>query len=176
MRVDTIIGIDCGVSGAIAVKFREHRKVHKMPKELTEVNELLKYYKGISNKMLVVIEKVQIIPHDVNTTDKKKFGRAFRVQKLLNQYNQFIAIMEVGEIPYITVTARSWISYLNLKTPKDWDRTKRKRHYRDFAQQFWPERLSIPLGDAVCLLIWLERKLKYDPDFELPKQLKERMI
>lgn len=176
--IDTIIGIDCGVSGGIAIKFREDKKVHKMPEKLTQVDELLKYYHEISDSMLVVIEKVQLIPHDVNTEDKKRFGRAFRVQKLLDQYSQFIALMEIAGIPYITVTSRSWISYLQLKTPKDWDRTKRKRHYRDFAHKFWPERLSIPVADAVCLVIYGERRIKFDPDFvsQLPNSIKERMF
>lgn len=175
---ECIIGIDCGATGGIAILYDGQRKVHKMPEDLKQVDELLKYYQQISETMLVVIEHVQIMPHDIHNNEAKKFGRAVRMQKLLDQYSQFKAIMQIAGIPYITVTPKTWINYLNLKTPKKWDRTQRKRHYRDWAQHSWPQKLSISVADAVCILIYTVRSLKFDPDFmsKLPKNVKNQLF
>jgi hypothetical protein len=177
MDLDCIIGIDPGKTGGIAVKFHNKRKVYKMPEDLLKFQDLIKYYRSITESMLVVIEKVQLLPYDVHTDDHKKFGRAMRVQKLLTQFEQMKTVLIVLGIPFVTVTPRSWITYLNLNT-KNKKRDERKRIYRDFAQSQWIERVNLDVADSVCILIYALRRLRYDPDFvsELPKELQQKLF
>jgi len=177
MEIDCIIGVDPGRTGGLAVRFHGKRKVYKMPGEINDLQELFKYYQEITDSMLVVIEKVQLLPYDVHTDDIKKFGRAMRVQKLLAQYEQMKTILIIMKIPFVTVTPRSWITYLNLNT-KNKTREERKRIYRDFAQMHWPVKVNLDVADSVCILTYAERRLRFDPDFtsELPKELQTKMF
>jgi hypothetical protein len=164
MRVDTIIGIDPGRTGAIAIKFNNRYKVYKMPDNLVKIDDLLKHYNEVSDSMLVVVEQIRL--HNTGN-----MGKVNRMQKMFANYNELKTLLIMNQIPFVEVAPVSWQAYLNLRTDriKAMDRTGRKRAYRDFAQTLWPEKLTIPF------LIWLERKLKYDTDFEVPT-VKERML
>ena len=169
MRVDTIIACDPGMTGGIAIKFRDKYEVHKMPSDIVRVDELLKFYKGLGS-VLVVLEQIRL--HVAND-----FAKVSRMQKMFANYNQLRTLGEVNGIPLIEVAPVSWQSYLNLRTKriKAMSRTERKRAYRDFAQPFWPKKLNIDVADSVCLLIWVERNMKYNIDFKIPT-IKERML
>lgn len=168
-NIDTIIGIDPGITGAIAIKFRNQYKVYKMPADLQDIEELLKFYKGLGS-VLVIIEKITL--H--RTQDMAKVSRML---KMFANFEHCKTLMTTNGIPFVEVAPISWQSYLNLRTEriKAMERPERKKAYRDFAQTQFPHKLSIQVGDAVCLLIYGIRKLKYDTDFELPI-VNERMI
>ena len=172
MRVDTIIGIDPGKTGGIAIKFRNQYKVHKMPDSLLKIDEMLKFYKGIGS-VLVILEQIRL--HF--TSDIAKVNR---MQKMFAQYEQLKTLLVMNDIPFIEVGPTKWQSYLGLRTKRirKMDRTERKRAYRDAIQSWWPEKLNIDVADSVCLMVYGIRNLKFNPDFinELPTSAKERLF
>lgn len=166
MKVDCIVGVDVGKTGGIAIKYNDHYKVHKMP-ELKQLDELLKYYKEVSTDLLVVIESVRLLPGDMNSGAEKNFGRAVRMQKMLDQFAQIKAILEIAEIKYKLVSATTWQSDLQLR-PKGWrklTKSERKRIYQKFANHNFPTKVNLDVSDAVCILIWALRNIKHNPDF-----------
>lgn len=165
--MDCIIGIDPGATGGIAVLFHGKCKVYKMPKEVHAVNDLLKYYQEITDSMLVVLEQIRL--H--RTED---IAIANRMQKLYGHYRELKALLEINNIAFVEASPKAWQKYLNLNTKQILSLKKpdRKRAYRDFAQKMWPEKLPIVVADAVCLLIYGQRNLKYNPDFHVEPQKK----
>lgn len=170
MTVDTIIGIDPGKTGGIAIKFNGKYKVHKMPDDLVKIDELFKFYKGIGT-MLVVIEQIRL-------HRSENMAQVSRMQKLFAQYEQLKTLLTMNEITFVEVGPRSWQSFLGLNTKriKAMERDQRKKAYRDFAQAHWPTKLSIQLGDAVCLLIYGERNLKYNTEFGVTSKGVQKLL
>jgi hypothetical protein len=159
-NIDCIIGIDPGKTGGIAIKFNNRYKVYKMPNDLVKIDELLKHYNELSDSMLVIIEQIRL-----HRTEN--MAMANRMQKLFANYNQIKTLLEMNQIMFAEASPVSWQSFLGLRTKRimKMNRTGRKRAYRDFAQPWWPEKLTIQLGDSVCLMIYGERNLKYNPNF-----------
>jgi hypothetical protein len=159
MRVDTIIGIDPGKTGGIAIKFNGRYKVYKMPNNLVTIDDLLKHYKELGS-VLVVVEQIRL-------HRSENMAMVSRMQKLFENYNQIKTLLEMNRITFTEASPAAWQSFLGLNTKriKAMERDQRKRAYRDFAQAWWPEKLTIQLGDSVCLMIYGERNLKYNPDF-----------
>jgi len=159
MDFDIIIGIDPGKTGGIAIKFNNRYKVYKMPDDLLKIDELLKFYNELGT-ILIIIEKITL--H--HTQD---IARISRMQKMFAQYEQLKTLFVMNNLQFIEVTPKSWQSYLGLNTKRNrkLKRGQRKKVYRNWAQQWWPEKLIIQVADAVCLLIYGERNLKYNPDF-----------
>lgn len=166
---DTIIAIDPGMTGGIAIKFRDKYEVHKMPADIVRVDELMKFYKGLGT-VLLIIEQIRL-----HVTSN--IAKVSRMQKMFENYNQLKTLAMMNGLPLKEVAPVSWQAYLKLRTKriKAMKRTDRKRAYRDFAQSWWPEKLNIDVADSVCILIWTERNIKYNEDFELPT-VNERMF
>lgn len=160
MKVDTIMGIDPGKTGGIAIKFNGKYKVYKMPDSLTKIDDLLKHYNEVSDSVLVVIEMIRL--HQT-----ENFGKASRMMKLYGNYMELLALINMNHISYVEASPRSWQSFLGLNTKriKAMKPHEKKRAYRDFAQAWWPEKLSIAVADSVCLMIYGERNLRYNSDF-----------
>jgi hypothetical protein len=110
--------------------------------------------------MLVIIELIRL-----HRTENMAIAN--RMQKLFENYNQIKTLLVMNRIPFAEVSPRSWQSFLSLNTKriKAMKPHEKKRAYRDFAQAWWPEKLSIDVADSVCLMIYGERNLKYNPDF-----------
>lgn len=165
--MECIVGIDPGATGAIAVRFHGKSKVYKMPKDIKRVDDLLKHYQEISDSMLVVLEQIRLHRMD-------DLAIANRMQKLYGHYSELKTLLIMNGIPYAEASPKAWQSFLGLnikpirKLPKD----KRKKAYRDSIQQWWPEKLPIVVADAVCLLVYGERNLKYNPDFGIVNEIK----
>ena len=173
MKIDCIVAIDPGVRGAIAIKWRDRLKVHKMPEDLKVINELLKYYQDVSTEMLVLIEEVRILPQDIHA---ENFGRANRITKLLAGYEKLKTVMILAEIPFMQVKPQTWQSYLQLRPAgyKQMSKHQRKVLYKEKAQMAWPETVTLETADAICLLLYAQRNLKHNPDFLeiLPRSLR----
>ena len=167
----TILGIDPGKTGGIAIKFNGKYKVYKMPDSLVKIDDLLKHYNEVSDSMLVIIEQIRL-----HRTENMAI--ASRMQKLFENYNQIKTLLEMNQIPFAEVSPRSWQSFLglNIKRIKAMKPHEKKRAYRDFAQAWWPEKLSIDVADSVCLLIYGERNLKYNPDFGITSKGVQKLI
>lgn len=179
MDIEMIVGIDPGVTGGIAINDKGKHSVHKMPGTINEIDGLLRYCQSISSSMLVIIEDVRIYPGDMSQ-EGKAYGRMLRMQKLMNQYSEMKSAMKLAGIPYKKVQPSSWQKYLNLR-PDGWKKMtsgQRKNVYRKFAQANFQKKVILSVADSVCLMIYGQRRLKYDPDFvnELPKELTDKLF
>jgi len=180
--LDCIIGIDVGKKGGIAIYYRGKYKVHRMPNDITLLNNLLTHYRDVSETILVLIESVRLWPGDIkqkpNEPDEKTFGRINRLQQMVGMFEKIKAIMLVGGIPYMEIHPGTWQSYLNLKANRSMDVRDRKRVYQKFASSVFPEKINMDVADAVCILIYGIRNLKYNPDFieQLPKTVQKKLL
>lgn len=147
MSIDCVIGIDPGKMGAIAV-FRPGKKVEviKMPKELSNLKEWFTYMKSICEP-IAFVEKLQLRPDDLTENP----GKAFRVQKMLSDFERLKAIIEFCNVPYVLVHPQKWQNELNLKI-KGEEKPQRKRRYKDVAAQYYPG-IKVTMQNCDALLI-----------------------
>jgi glutaredoxin-related protein len=157
MKIDCIIGIDPGASGGIAVwKPNGYLKCVKMPKRLDDLKAFLEQYKK-DFKPIVFIEKLSIRPDDVSVTDgKANMGKMYRIQTMMQNFEQLKAIVHFLNIPYILVNPMKWQNDLKLriKTKGRKEETPvRKRRYRDIAGRLYPEfEPTLWSGDATLIM------------------------
>lgn len=144
---DTIIGIDPGASGGLAV-FQPGKltKTVKMPKDVRDLAEFFGYY-AENFKPLVFLEKLSVRPDDV----KDNPGKIYRIQQMMANYEHLKALMETAGLPYVLVHALSWQSKLNLRQ-KGESKKARKTKYKLKAAKEYPE-CNVTLWDADALLI-----------------------
>lgn len=142
--INCIIGIDCGVSGGIAVwRQGEPVKTFKMPKNIELLDQFIRYYKDLYNP-LVFVEKLQIRHDDEG-------AKIFRIKSMMANYEQVKTILTINHVPYVLVHPMKWQSTLHLRNGKE-ERTERKRRYRDYAQSLYKE-VDATLWNADALLI-----------------------
>lgn len=147
MKIDCIIGIDPGVSGGIAVYRPNHKtEVLKMPRELMNLKDWFHHMTGICNP-LVFVEKVQLRPDDVNDNP----GKAFRVQKLLAEFEKLKTIIAMCDVPFVLVHPQKWQNTLKLRV-KGEEKPERKKRYKDAAGNLYPE-ITATLWNADALMI-----------------------
>ena len=145
-NIDTIIAIDPGYSGSI-VKYRNGiTETINMPREIHELNRYFAYIRSISIQPICFIEKVQLFDSDNNK------GKQFRIQIMLQQYEQLKSILVVNNIPFVEVAPITWQSKLHLRI-KGEDKDDRKRRYRDISQIQNPGlKVTLKSGDALQIL------------------------
>lgn len=170
MKIDCIIGIDPGSSGGIAVwKEGEPITVHKMPEELMDLRPFLAEIKITSNNPLVFLEKVQLWMGDMEG------GKAFRMQKMLQNFQRLKDILEFSDFPFVLVHPMTWQSTLKLRI-KGEEKSERKRRYKDIAQESYPEvRSTLWNCDAMLLVSFGRKKLLIDQKWilsNLPSNLR----
>ena len=111
MKVNCIIGIDPGANGGIAVYRVYGQKVDvlKMPKELSDLTDYLRYIKSICCP-IIFLEKLNVRPDDVvqQTEDSLNFGKLYRIQKMLAQYEKLKILIELCGIPFVMVHPIKW--------------------------------------------------------------------
>lgn len=143
MKIDCIIGIDPGSSGGIAI-FRPNNflKVVKMPKSIDELKRFVEQYKEICNP-IVFIEKLSVRPDDVSVTDgKANMGKMYRIQTMMQNFEQLKATVHFLEVPYILVNPMKWQSELKLRVAtgrKKEEKAERKKRYKEVAGRLYPE-------------------------------------
>ena len=99
ITIDCIIGIDPGKNGGDCCLASNHKtEVIKMPGDLMELRQWFDYMKSIC-RPLVFVEKVQLRPDDVNDNP----GKAFRVQKLLSEFEKLKTIIAMCDVPFVLV-------------------------------------------------------------------------
>lgn len=173
---DCIIGIDPGANGGIAV-LRPNLQLQtiKMPKDLSELRDYLRYIKDISKSPIVFIEKVQLRSDDV----KDNPGKAFRIQQLLMSFQRLKDFIEVEGIPYILMHPISWQTTLKLRKQAE-SKTERKNRYKEAAEYYYPGlKATLWNADAVLILHAGRVKLKNDPNWimaSLPKYVKNMLF
>lgn len=143
--VKTIIGIDPGKSGGLAIysSFMQKPQVVKMPKTPVLLKEVLSNY--VDTNLVVYIEKVSRWRGDEQTG-----GKAFGIDKMLANYTELLTVMQLLSITYIEVLPRTWRKALNL--PKINVYKQRKDSNKKHAQYLFPA-IKATLWNCDCLLI-----------------------
>lgn len=147
ITIDCIIGIDPGKNGGIAVWRPNHKtEVIKMPGDLMELRQWFDYMKSIC-RPLVFVEKVQLRPDDVNDNP----GKAFRVQKLLSEFEKLKTIIAMCDVPFVLAHPQKWQNELKLRV-KGEEKPERKKRYQRVAADYYPD-VKATLWNADALMI-----------------------
>lgn len=175
MQIDCIIGIDPGKAGGIAYFRPNHpTKAMKMPAELTDLVDWFDYMKEISNP-IVFVEKVQLRPDDIVGNP----GKAFRIQKMLADFEKLKTIMTVVDIPFVLVNPMKWQSGLKLRV-KGEEKPARKHRYQQIAQRLYPEiRTTLWNSDALLIMHFGRKMLNEDEKWilqNLPEKLHDKLF
>ena len=188
-KYSTILGIDPGVSGGLAVYsiYKQTIFAGKMPtykidtakktargnfkkRTLTDVpilQDRLKDYKQEGN-VICFIEKVQSHKSD---TDENP-GKRFQIDKMLANYESIKACLSLFDIDYVEVHPLSWQSYLNLKKLKGEQPKDRKNRYKEVAQQWFPTvKVNKAVADALIMCRFGFMKLNHDRDWVEQKKV-----
>lgn len=158
MKVDCIIGIDPGANGGIAVYRVYGQKVDvlKMPKELSDLTDYLRYIKSICCP-IIFLEKLNVRPDDVvqQTEDSLNLGKLYRIQKMLAQYEKLKILIELCGIPFVMVHPIKWQSELKIRIIKKGfheEKADRKRRYKEIVCRLYPN-IKPTLWNADAVLI-----------------------
>lgn len=165
----TIIGIDPGAGGGIAFHSKGVTKVVNMPDTVTKMKEYLQYIIDTYDTPIVFIEKVQAYGGGDDIPGKK-----FGINKMLANYEQLKATIELSGIIYVEVHPSTWQSVLGFreKRPKNIDlgkwKTIRKRKYKEYAQKHFPQlKVTLKTSDALCMIAFALNKFENDFDWIL---------
>ena len=148
MKIDCIIGIDPGVCGGIAIYRPGHNtEVIRMPRDLFDLKDWFKHMNDIC-KPIVFLEKVQLRSDDVSVDNP---GKAFRIQKLLNEFEKLKTIITMCDTPFVLVHPQKWQNTLKLKI-KNEEKKDRKNRYKNVAGDLY-KNIKPTLWNADALLI-----------------------
>ena len=161
MDAKTIIGIDPGASGGIAVyNHKGQITAVKMPKKVEDLSEYLLYIKENFNKPICFIEKVQSFHSDTDDG-----GKRFGIQKMLANYEQLKTVLTLSKIPFVQVYPQSWQGGLNLRK-KGESKKDRKNRYKAAALKYYPEiKPTLWSADALCIVQFGRLKFNTDVDW-----------
>lgn len=165
---DKVIGIDPGNSGGLAVYGRSGLAVSKMPTrkkgknnetDITELKTIIDQQKEGYNP-IVFLERVQAFGSEDNNP-----GKAYRITKMLANYESLKTVLEMNGVPYIEVRPQDWQKYLSLWI-KGQEKQARKNAYKKAAAEYYPAaNVTLWSADAICILQFGRMKLKFDPDW-----------
>lgn len=142
---DTIVAIDVGLGGAIAM-WRDGRiTVVKMPRDLRELSRYIEYIQSISKNPIVFCEHVQMRPQD------SQGGKQFGIVKMLKNYHQIETLIKSKSMPFIPVLPITWQTRLKIYIRGE-DYQERKKRLKKISQDFHPE-LKVTLKTCDALLI-----------------------
>lgn len=135
----TIIGIDPGQSGGIAINDRGDVRAIKMPETLADFVAVIV---DIGHIDLAAVELVGPMPKQ-GVTSTFKFGRGF---------GQLEGVLSALLIPVEYVRPQKWQKAMGCLTKGDKNVSKAK------AQQLWPEiRVTHTIADALLICEWGRR-------------------
>lgn len=159
-KTDTIMGIDPGMGGGIAIWRNQQIKALNMPRDLKGLNDYFKYIRDISNYPITFIEHVQMYLDDIKET-----GKQFGIVKLLAQYENVKDALKLNHIPLIPVYPITWQSKLRIRI-KGEDKKIRKDRYKEIAQLENPGlRVTKKNCDALLILKFARLMLKNEPQW-----------
>lgn len=162
-----IISCDPGKTGGIvlmAYDFKEEKVkalgIEKMPAGPKQVKELLTRWVEQYPDATVFIEKLSIFP-----SDNEQPGKAFGIKKMLKNFEQLKAVLEMMDLKTFEVAAMRWQSYLKLRAKGVKEtKTVRKRKYQAFAKEVFPGyKITLNVSDALCIAEYGRRKMMYEP-------------
>lgn len=179
MKIDCIIGIDPGASGGIAIwRPNNFLKVVKMPKDIDEIKRFLEQYKEICNP-IVFLEKLSVRPDDVSVTDgSANMGKMYRIQKMMQNFEQLKSTVHFLNIPYVMVNPMKWQQDLKLRVKsgrKKESKTERKNRFKGIAGRLYPEfSQTLWSSDATLIMHFGRYILQNNQNWvleNLPKQM-----
>lgn len=153
--VNCVVGIDPGANGGIAV-FASGRnpQVVKMPKDLKKLGEYLEYLSE-TQRPIVFLEKLSVRPDDISSEGgRANMGKLYRIQKLIANYEQLKALIEVAGIPYVMVHPMTWQTTLKLRVRgQKEEKGDRKKRYQQRAAELYPGlKATLWSSDAILLM------------------------
>lgn len=161
---NTIITIDPGANGGIAVFANGKIQAVKMPKTIIEMNDYFTFVKSTYENIFVFIEKVQAY-----STGDDAPGKKFGINKMLANYNQLLTVIKLQGFRFVEVYPISWQTTLGLKIkrPKGINdgqfKTMRKNLYKEYAQSSFPSlKVTMATSDALCLVMFAGEKIEQD--------------
>ena len=184
MKIDCIIGIDPGSNGGIVVWRPNHNATAiKMPKDINEIRDFLNYYKEICTP-IIFLEKLSVRPDDVTVEDAgANMGKLYRIQKMLQNFEQLKAIISVCDIPFVMAHPMKWQNELKLRAKisrKKEEKSERKRRYKEIAGNLYPElKPTLWNADATLIMHFGRYILRNNPGWvrqNLPSNMHERLF
>lgn len=156
--VDKIIAIDPGANGGIVIYApNEDIQVMKMTKTAKEFSNILKEQKRITPNLLVMIEKVSHW-----TGDDKEGGKKFGIAKLMKNFDQLMAAIEINDCACIQVHPITWQNGLNFKNTGD-DKAVRKKFYKNWIAKKLPGvKATLWSADALCICEFAKFQWRYN--------------
>jgi len=151
--LNTIVAIDVGLGGGIAVFSNGKVQAVNMPKDVLQMQEYFRYLKETYENIVVFIEKVQMYGAGDDAGGKK-----FAINKMLANYQQVLTVVKLAGIRYVEVYPISWQTTLGLKVAKvkgeaEETKTQRKNRYKEYAQRIFPEvKVNLKTSDALCIV------------------------
>ena len=177
LKVDAVIGIDPGKQGGIAIYTKEDGMVRtvKMPEDVNELDSLVSYYKE-NYTPVAFLEKLNLHRGDTAIP-----GKVFGIQKLLENFAQLRAVLDLAAIPYAMVHPLSWENRLGLRVRGlREDKPARKRRYRDIAAKEYPgNKVTLWNADALLIMHFGRMVLANDLNWVLaniPKKMHETLF
>lgn len=180
MKIDAIIGVDPGANGGLAVWRPNHRtEVIKMPKDLTALRDYIEHMKEICTP-LVFVEKLSIRPDDVVADGSGvNMSKLYRIQTMMQNFEQLKSVFEISDIPYIMVYPMKWQSALKLRIPKE-EKAQRKNRFKEVAGRLYPEvKQTLWSADATLIMHFGRWVLVNDKKWvkeNTPAKMKDRLF
>lgn len=154
IKVNCVIGIDPGANGGIAVYTPgDIPKVAKMPKDVTDLRDFLKYYADTYHP-IVFLEKLSVRPDDVMVQgDRAAMGKLYRIQRLMANFEHLKALVEIAGIPFVLCHPMTWQTKLKLRIKgQHEEKAERKKRYKDAAAKLYPG-VDVTLWNSDALLL-----------------------
>jgi len=177
-----IFGIDPGKSNGGFAKWNGERYEVWSIKKITSFDALVdfwKYQAEICKLPLVFIEQITTYPADFGnegmTNEKRSMmiGRMYQMNKLKDHYVELRSALKLANIQFIEVMPSSWQKYLEIHKSGE-DYKIRKERYKDIAASWFPSiQVTAWNSDALLLIEFGRKKLKYDNRWILNKLKKK---
>lgn len=154
IKVNCVIGIDPGANGGIAVYTPgDIPKVAKMPKDVTDLRDFLKYYADTYHP-IVFLEKLSVRPDDVMVQgDRAAMGKLYRIQRMMANFEHLKALIEIAGIPFVLCHPMTWQTKLKLRIKgQHEEKAERKNRYKDAAAKLYPG-VDVTLWNSDALLL-----------------------
>lgn len=183
--IDCIIGLDPGASGGLTIWRPNHViEAKKMPKNLNDIRDYINHLKSISSP-IIFIEKLGLRADDISIGNDGgvNMGKLYRIQKMMQNYEQLKAIITVCDIPFIQVHPMTWQSRLKLRVRQKGvkeSKQQRKNRYKQKSSELYPElKATLWNCDATLIMHFGRHVLQNDMNWvysNLPTELHKKLF
>ncbi len=151
IKMHTVMAIDPGVSGAVAVYRAGDITLKHMPEEPKDMTDLIAHYRACadvdSRPLVCVMERVN------GFMGKERPGS--RMFTMGENYGFSKGLLSANGIPVTLVQPTKWQRDLGYEKEKGTEQPAWKRKLREHAQALYPQlKVTIQDADALLLLHW----------------------